>query len=1430
MTYLDLNRQYVERENYQEEEMLSAQLLGKSVGWDKVLESRCCVIVAPANFGKTTEMLQRVAQMRSNGQDAISVALRQIAEGRAFETSLEADDRAAYRAWKKAPTRTLTVFIDSLDEAAAGKEDDIPQLVTDVADAVEWPNEHVRWVVSTRPAVLTQRIIQDLTELLAKSETKKTTTSPQPSRIGQQKSSTVVVPTVPTKLRIFSMAPLSQEQAKAYLTGVRAVVNAEAILKHAKARGLSGFVTSPGGLDILSRIDLASNPPESLTEVYRRVVSAITTLRGADPRLTKAGSPSAESLTAAAQRLASACQVCQLANIEMPAGTLDIPEKSLSARYIASSYLTERALSTLLTSQLYIDSGYHQVKVYPDELLPFLGAQRLAALVESPDQAERLVEHFVWAAPSGEQGVQRFYLPLMGWLATLNRHCRDVILKKDPQALAFFGDLRNPDVPVEVAREALTQSIERLAAHGDHPGRSSYTLTSENFWQAGPSRVSTTLVDLYVRHKDNYPARDVLTDIATASKLPDLRGHVLARHGADYQKILNDRLDVRYLLALEHPDDLKALAKASLKSPSLDSSGAGSVLRKLSWTHLSARDIANLINTLFVSGRGSYYLSLALRSGGVLTTATHENLYSLARALVVRFARVQKASGLAGYTDRKQHTDLISEVLEVLVERTDASKATRVALLSMVFQRRVREDSSVGVLNSDFFTAVSDNEHVRRASLAITTKRKLDDQGLLYAVVGYTRTANYTAEDVAAVDHPRLAALWQNWHRPPAVPTAKTTSTNGKKPRDDRLTISPTTKKQLTARLPGISNGTDEAALQWIAGWLLHTNRSSRFSDFDFKLFKKAAGQAVANAVRKGFSRLWRDQAPKFDEDNPNTTYHISIAALQGLQLELGEESELPDLSDAEVRRALRYALLEINGYPTWFWRLVEAHPDVATSELSKIASEANNGPSSKEHAEELLASLPSAPEVIRQALAAHAWSYLQNTAQIREPLARRLLESALSVPDRVPQQEFEKVALHKMKTAYVSPLPAAPDKALKETRTEAVVWATQWLTKYPLEFRNSVNAWGPEDPLAVKAFLYDFAAHLGHDRESDVSRVAIDSDRGVSALEDLYLWLRWAVDPAKDVPRRAGVPYTLNAADHAQSFRESLIRCIAAAQSQAAYEALDRIAQSTWVNAAAVEYIKRKQFEMRESQFTRKPLPQIDYERFETDFRGTVTDTLSFAMAVHTDLLAVRYDIERGEHSLRRFFSEIDFARITKPGQAGKEASLALEADFQSLLASELNHHSRKRYSVTVESHTAESKRRDVLCSRNDWRASIELKMSERWTLADYLVALEDQLVGQYMRHNRATVGFLVVVLQKKDRRWTDPETGRWLDFQQVIAVLSKKALAIEASDRSLYLRVIGIDATAPEDFRRAAKPTAKAKPKQGPRAKKPLKATPLA
>jgi hypothetical protein len=217
----------------------------------------------------------------------------------------------------------------------------------------------------------------------------------------------------------------------------------------------------------------------------------------------------------------------------------------------------------------------------------------------------------------------------------------------------------------------------------------------------------------------------------------------------------------------------------------------------------------------------------------------------------------------------------------------------------------------------------------------------------------------------------------------------------------------------------------------------------------------------------------------------------------------------------------------------------------------------------------------------------------------------------------------------------------------------------------------------------------------------------------------------------------------------------------------------------------------------MRENQFPKNPIEQQAYIEFERNLAPKVSSYISFAMAVENDLLGVKSQIETGDFSLRRFFNGVNFNRIKTDNDG-----LALEDDFQSLLGSELNHASGGRYGVSLESILPGGTRRDVLCQIDDFKATIELKMSERWTVEHYLEALEKQLQGQYMMAENSKIGFFVIVLQTRGRTWMLPGGGR-IGFDQLLELLQKKALEKAVADSALFLRVIGIDASPKADFR---------------------------
>ena len=1416
-TYLDLARRFVHRPKYEPHEIFVSSVTDKRLKWPQVLENRFAVVVAPANYGKTTEMVEQVKRMRLAGGSAAFVALRKVADRATFAKALEPTERAAYDAWRAAPTTPLTLFVDSLDEASAAKRDGIADLIADVATEVGWPSDLIRWVISTRPAVLSTSVRENITSrLIVPYETTIKASAGKVASAATGSSTTSIggaAAPEPETLMLFSMAPLESNQGKTYLAGLHPTLDAPEVLRIAHERGLAGFTTSPGGLDILANVGLTTSPPDSLTEVFHRVVAAVQERQRNDARIGAAGGAVPQVLTEAAQKLASASQVCLLPNIELTDDVLAVTNGVLSARKIAGGMLTDTILKQLLNTEMFIDADLNQVKLYPDEIAPFLGAQRLASLIQSPQQARTLVEHFRWQAPTGEQGVYRQFLPLMGWLATLNSHCREELLEREPQALAFFGDLRNTKVPLAVAKKALTESIQRLVLQGDRLGRGHFNLTSENYWQAGPERLKPLLKELFQKHGGHHWARDALLDIATAARSDVLRSVVLKEHGNSYKRLIEKTMDLRYILELRQAGDLAGLAAALKADDTIGESVAATLMTRLGWSHLTAKELAVLVDKQFARGRGGFSVSYAFDSG-LVDDASDEQLYELCRALVVRLARLRERKGRPARTRGRttdRYVEFVAETVAALLKRTAFSKHASVAKLCLVMQQAL-VDGHLGMSNpADLRRAIQENAAVRFELLALNVKRAGTDESRLWqAAYGYESLCELVPADVERLNLPELSEVVRKNEEAVAVQRAKRKATSATPNRDERLKVGPGVKKELFENLDGLRNGSWTNGLAWVASWLLRTNPSSRYGEVRFEVFEKEAGPEIAQAIREGFSKVWRARPPEFKEHEPQSTHHITAAGLQGLHLELGEGKDLPPLTKAEVKRAIEYATFEINGYPKWFWPLVKAHQDVAGQELAQLVKQAGAGAVSLEHAQHVLTFLEDAPPAVKAKVAPLAWAFIVQRPSLSDHIVERLLTVATEVPGVTPRAEFEAASLAKMRSAFSGPLPIKDDEAqaVRAQRKQSAVWAASWLTAYPAAFCKAVAKWLRQAPEDARALIFQLAAHFGTDHGARTIRLARTGNEGVTALAALYDWTLAAVRPEEDIERPSGEAYSPGDRDHAERLRDALIPAIAAAESQLAYEVLDKLRLAS--TGPREIYLRSVQFGMREAQFARPPLAQLRYDEFERNFTADVTDTTSFAMKVESDLLAVKYDIEQGEYSLRRFFTEVVLKRRPLKSAEGDKEGLALEADFQILLASELHHQSRGLYSVTVEPHTAESKRRDVLCSKGDMFVSIELKMSRRWTLDKYEEALEKQLVGQYMRHRKATTGFLVIVLQEEGRTWNDPKTGGKLDFKALVALLSERALRLESKDRTRYLRVIGIDATKPPNFRVVAKKSA--------------------
>jgi hypothetical protein len=884
----------------------------------------------------------------------------------------------------------------------------------------------------------------------------------------------------------------------------------------------------------------------------------------------------------------------------------------------------------------------------------------------------------------------------------------------------------------------------------------------------------------------------------------------MSEHGNNYAKLLENSAQLVYVMSLGRDDDAQALVDAAKMSSRLEERTLLLLLSELAWKKFDATTIAELVSKQYMHKGSGFNLGWAL-THEVADAASPEQLAAMTEGLLSYMVKHYEAKRDEHSERYDNFAEAVQEliVLVVQAENIPVERATQLCLTYSQANGRLHFGSfDQHKLRSALKLSDAVRQNLLRRVIAQSDRTP---DGIWETFFAYGLYRPWEDRDVEALAEPGFTELVTTVNEKAAAqePIARPKQVNRQK-----LGLDERSKVTLFTQVDSLKDGTNTNALAWIAKWLSQTNRNSRYSECDFSAFVMAAGPVLASAARAGLSAIWRKRAPEFNEDEPNTTYFVTVAGLQGLQLDLGVGANLPALSDAEVRQALFYGRFEINGYPKWFWPVVRAHEAVALEEFDKVVAAADAGEVSANQADVLIRHLPDAPLAVQYGLGGAAWRFATGSASVDSYALEGALNCAVD-GGSVDQNTFEDEAKSRIFAAFQAPLSnlstvTSPDNTDQKARSEyatrthemarrrpnAVVWGLFWLSHYPSAFGAWWEHWRTSEQRPAEEFMFELAAYIGHDRQSRLRAAAERSIEGLKALSALYEWVVTVVRESDDITHEDGEAYTVDARENAQRLRDSLLPAISNIKSQAAYEVLDEL--RTKATDANAKYIQRLQFQMREAEAFIAPVAQQDYAKFERDFSPPVTSYMQFAQAVHNDLLTVKRDIEHGEFSLRRFFNQVVMEHIKTDTEG-----LALEEDFQALLGSELNHASGGRYGVTLEPILPAATRRDVLCQVGDMRATVELKMSERWTVADYVVALAEQLKGQYMQAADSKIGFFVVVLQRH-RTWDNP-TGGKVDFAGLIGLLEAKALELQAADQALFLRIVGIDAAPQADFRKS-------------------------
>lgn len=553
----------------------------------------------------------------------------------------------------------------------------------------------------------------------------------------------------------------------------------------------------------------------------------------------------------------------------------------------------------------------------------------------------------------------------------------------------------------------------------------------------------------------------------------------------------------------------------------------------------------------------------------------------------------------------------------------------------------------------------------------------------------------------------------------------------------------------------------------YLLGRMRERSSSNTWGSSDWPSLIDEFGLPVAQAFRDSAMNFWRGYRPALPSEGaePNSTPYKVIYGLSGLAIEAKEQpSQFAQMSVEDARIAVRYGLLELNGFPEWLPSLLKVHPGLIQEVVAHEVHYELDNPHSELGGNRVLQRLRWGGEWMYEDLAASLLARLEQPVKHLEAL-----QLALTV---VQDSSICDDALGAL----------ASKRALEESSNLelAPIWYAVWVGTQPshaiLALEASLGSLPSEEEKTKFAMLF-LIALVG-------SRTASRCRQNYKAVEHakaLYLLIHNYVRIADDIDRTGKGVYSPGLRDDAQHAREGLLTIIRETPGKASFLALQEIAETHPAESLrpwSALYAQQKA--TADSQTPPwEPEKLIDFHRNLESMPSTHRELWNLAV---DRLLDLKHVLEDGDSS----YAEI----LLKTNQ---------ETSIRKFIGNWLRDHAAGRYVVPQEEQLADDKRPDYRIQNSDFYepVPVELKLSQNWSGPAHFERLENQLCGDYLRGIDSSCGIFLLVNHGGQATWASPSNGL-VNFEDLVTALQDYWLVIEPRFPNVEdIKVIGIDLT---------------------------------
>jgi hypothetical protein len=557
-----------------------------------------------------------------------------------------------------------------------------------------------------------------------------------------------------------------------------------------------------------------------------------------------------------------------------------------------------------------------------------------------------------------------------------------------------------------------------------------------------------------------------------------------------------------------------------------------------------------------------------------------------------------------------------------------------------------------------------------------------------------------------------------------------------------------------------------------------NTDSGNTWGHWNSGFVETAFSKDFLKKVREKLSDYWKSSVIQLFSERPegsrNSFQINTLMALFATKCcaENGDWAIGLDKNDAI--QATRISTLELNGFASFITQLEALHPSVVIEVIIREL----------QHQLDTLLNIGEAP--ILRDIFYHGTQLMKVHAAVNVTSNLPIVMQAIRIGNNSESKyALELVATHGTdetvdETLAVLKTLINDSEKLELTVRNYCVYAIAKLDlssacDYVLKLSNDLSSQDMREQ-AIALFAVTFGEHH---RDGKLSFDCIEPTRRLEQLKKLVIRAYQAIKPIED-EEHTGC-YTPNTRDHAEHARSFLLECIATTNSPKTLSVLYELS-SLPEFAHLSDRLKQMATELAARISEPEAMNASNFRKFDQELQYLPYDTSSLFSVMNNRLADFEHHLINDEQSIVDTLRKVDG-----------------ETELRRFISYWMNQNSRGAYTITQEAVVVSEKRTDIRLhvSSLDRYASIELKLDDtrnKWSGTQLRVALEEQLVGRYLNHERSYVGCLLIGM-RESRKWEHPDTGKRMDLKETVNWLQGIADEIMEGRPELRVSVKGID-----------------------------------